>query len=850
MKINSWRIALLFILLGVSLLPALIVAQEGGVKVEGETNESDFPTVEKGLKNEKVASKTDDEVVERSEESIQSGGFSVKELKTIREKAQTLQFQAEVNKLMGIIINSLYSSKEVFLREVISNASDALDKIRHIGLTDSSQIGENTKYEIRVKADEKARTLTITDTGVGMTKEDLVNHLGTIAKSGTTEFLKNLKDTSNSNLIGQFGVGFYSVYLVADNVTVISKNNNDVQQVWQSDAQSTFTISEDPRGNTLGRGTSLVLHIKKGEEQFLQPATLSNLLKKYSEFINFPIFLWTEKDEEVEVPLTEEELEEKKKERDEKKEKEGEAEGEEGEEEPLPTTKKVREKIPQWELMNENKPIWSKNPKEVTDEEYNTFFKIVAKDTAAADPLKHIHFTAEGDVEFKCLLYIPGVMPSNQYDTTGNSIGRNIKLYVKRVFITDDFRDILPKYLAFLRGLVDADDLPLNVSREQLQEHRNLQVIKNKIVRKILAVLQEMADEDKEKYSEFYKLFSANVKLGVIEDAKNRQKLGKLLRFQSSKSEGKLISFAEYTDRMREGQKEIYYISGDSVEAVSTSPLLERLVKKGYEVLYMTEPIDEYTVSSMDRVDGKYQLRNVVKGVLDLGEDKEESKKTETEFNTLTTWLKKELGSKVELVRTTNRLVNFPTALVSNLFGLSPQMEKIMKAQAMADPNSRQMPPKRNLEINPKHPLIVELNKRVTEDESNPRAKELAQVLYQTAVLSSGYSIDDPQALASQIVKMMNSNLELDPNATAPEEVIEELPVAEKEEKEDDGKKKKKKKLPPNVKLDNPDYADFINFGDSEDAEEDVVSPPEPEIVTPPQDATPPQEEVPTKDEL
>jgi len=723
--------------------------------------------------NEKAGSKTDDEVIAREEEEIRSDGFSTKEIKQIREKAQTLQFQAEVNKLMGIIINSLYSSKEVFLREVISNASDALDKIRHISLGDRSQLDSGSKLEIRIKADRQARTLTITDSGVGMTKEELINNLGTIAKSGTTEFLKTLKDTQDSNLIGQFGVGFYSVYLVADNVTVITKSNNDAQYVWQSDAHSTFTISEDPRGDTLKRGTSIVLHIKEGEEEFLEQEKLATLVKKYSEFINFPIYLWTEKEQDVEVPLTEEELAVKRKERDEAAE-----EAEADEEQPdIETTKTVKEKVPQWEIMNETKPIWTKSPKEVTQEEYNAFFKVLAKDLGDKDPLAHVHFNAEGDVEFKSLLYIPAEVPSQQQqESLVQAMGRNIKLYVKRVFITDDFRDILPKYMSFIRGIVDADDLPLNVSREMLQEHRNLAIIKNKVIRRCLALFQDLADNDKEKYEKFYEVYHQNIKLGIVEDAKNRARLSKLLMFTSSKSNGKMIHLDEYMERMKSDQKEIYYLSGDSLDTIKASPLLERITKKGYEVLYMDKPIDEYAVSSIEKYDGKFQLRNVAKGNLDLGDDKEETKRLDEEFTPLTKWIKEQLSDKLEAVRVSVRLVEAPAALVSSLFGWSPQMEKIIRAQALADPVSKHFAPKKVLEINPRHPLIHELSRRVAEDSNDQGAKDLIEVLYQTSAMSSGFNLEDPVGFANQIVKLMNQNLNLDPNAKA---TVEDFPVEE-----------------------------------------------------------------------
>jgi len=398
------------------------------------------------------------------------------------------------------------------------------------------------------------------------------------------------------------------------------------------------------------------------------------------------------------------------------------------------------------------------------------------------DPLAHVHFNAEGDVEFKSLLYIPSEQATNQYqEGPGASIGRNIKLYVKRVFITDDFRDILPKYMGFIRGIVDADDLPLNVSREMLQEHRNLAIIKNKIIRRCLALFQDLADNEKEKYLKFYETYHQNIKLGIVEDTKNRARLSKLLMFPSSKSEGKNIHLDEYVTRMKSDQKEIYYLSGDSLDTIKNSPLLERIIRKGYEVLYMASPIDEYAVSSIEKFDGKYQLRNVAKGNLDLGDDKEESKRLDEEFSTLTKWFKDEFQDKLEAVRVSVRLVEAPAAMVSSLFGWSPQMEKIVRAQALSDPNAKHFSPKKVLELNPRHPLIVELNNRVSDHPKDQSTKDLAEVLYQTAAMSSGFNLEDPVSFANQIVRMMNQNLNLDPDAKA---TVEHFPDPETE-KED-----------------------------------------------------------------
>eukprot|EP01116_Phalansterium_solitarium_P013577 TRINITY_DN30971_c0_g1_i1.p1 TRINITY_DN30971_c0_g1~~TRINITY_DN30971_c0_g1_i1.p1 ORF type:complete len:810 (-),score=442.35 TRINITY_DN30971_c0_g1_i1:500-2929(-) len=786
----------------VAFVPALFC-----IAYAGETPEV-TGTVNQNL--ETVAGVTDSEVVNREAEAISPDGFSVKELQQLRAGAETHQFQTEVNNMMRIIINSLYSNNEIFLREVISNGSDALDKVRFLSLTDPTQLESGAKLEIKVKADATAKTLTISDTGVGMTKEELVKNLGTIAQSGTADFFKNVAKSAGgeNNLIGQFGVGFYSVYLVADRVTVASKSNNaDKQYVWQSDASGTFTVSEDPRGNTLGRGTSITLHIKEDHTDYLDEAKLKAIVSKYSQFINFPIYLWTSKEVDKEVPLTEEEIQaevEKAKaakaeaEEDEEDEDEEEVkledteEKEETEEDELaniPKTKSVKETVSEWELMNDTKPIWTRNSKDITDEEYNEFYKSFSKDST--DPLMKIHFVAEGEVEFKSLLYISGTPPSNLYDASTADAHKGIKLYVKRVFITDDFKEMLPKYLSFIKGVVDSDDLPLNVSREILQEHKILKVIRKKLVRKAIAMFQMLADEEnQEKFLEFYKQYATSVKLGVIEDPANRNRLSQLLRFWSSKT-GELTSLGDYVKRMKEGQTQIYYLAGESKDQVASSPLLERLVKKGYEVLYMIDPIDEYALGNLEKFDGKYPMTNIARENLKLDgekEDEEKDKKDKEEYKVLTKFIKSTLDGKVVNVVVTKRLTSSPSVLVSGQSGWTANMERIIKAQALADPKSAaNYAPRKILEINPRHPIVKELLRRVQEDEKGDEtAKDIVGLLYDTAALTSGFTLDDAPSFATRIVKMMSLGLNVDP--TAIEEEVEEEPAPEPEvvEAEDD----------------------------------------------------------------
>jgi len=785
------NIKLFLVLAFVCLYPAINHLVHG----KEEIQEHSVPTPDADLKAERVALKTDDNTVQREAEAINPDGFSVKELEILQKQAEKHEFQAEVNKLMNIIINSLYSQHEIFLRELISNASDALDKIRFLSLTNTSELDSGSKMEIKIKADKDKNTLTISDTGIGMTKDELIKNLGTIAQSGTTDFVKKFSGTGDNNLIGQFGVGFYSVFLVADTVTVTTKHNGDKQYVWQSDAHGSFTVSEDPRGDTLGRGTAITLHLKEDADDYLDQEKLKSLVTKYSEFINFPIYVWASHEEDREVPMTEEEIKEA--EEKEKKEKETEEEDEEevaldeekkdeeekeADEEAKPRTKTIKETVFQWELMNETKPLWTRSPKEITDEEYNAFYKAFTKETT--DPMMHIHFTGEGDVEFKSLLYIPSTPPSNMFDPKFLENSHRLKLYVKRVFITDEFKELLPKYLSFIQGIVDSDDLPLNVSREMLQEHKMLGVIKKKLIRKAIAMFQKMAEEeDNTKFKEFFTNYGVNIKLGVIEDTANRARLSKLLMFHSSKT-GDLTTLDEYVKRMKEDQKQIYYLPGENKESVEASPLLERLVKKGYEVLYMVDPIDEYCLGHLEKFDGKYKLTNISREGLKFDgeeEDQEKEKEQQEAFSVLTKFLKSNLSTRVEKVIVSNRLTNSPSALVSSQSGWTANMERILKAQALADPKQHKFnAPRKILEINPRHPLIKELLRLVTADENDQSAKDIAGLMYETAALQSGWTLDDTPDFATRIQRMMHKNLGLDPDAVPeeePEPVKEEKPV-------------------------------------------------------------------------
>ncbi|MCI4388822.1 hypothetical protein PGIGA_G00090400 [Pangasianodon gigas] len=748
-------------------------------------------TVEEDLGKSRDGSRTDDEVVQREEEAIQIDGLNAAQIKELREKSEKFAFQAEVNRMMKLIINSLYKNKEIFLRELISNASDALDKIRLLSLTNEDALAGNEELTVKIKSDKEKNMLHITDTGIGMTKEELVKNLGTIAKSGTSEFLNKMTEMqsegqSTSELIGQFGVGFYSAFLVADKVIVTSKHNNGTQHIWESDSNS-FSVIEDPRGDTLGRGTTITLVMKEEASDYLELETIKNLVKKYSQFINFPIYVWSSKTETVEEPIEEEEAEKEA----EKETSEDEAEVEEEEEDKdKPKTKKVEKTVWDWELMNDIKPIWQRPAKEVEEDEYKAFYKTFSRDSE--EPMSHIHFTAEGEVTFKSILFVPAAAPRGLFDEYGSKKNDFIKLFVRRVFITDDFHDMMPKYLNFIKGVVDSDDLPLNVSRETLQQHKLLKVIRKKLVRKTLDMIKKIAEEQ---YNDkFWKEFGTNIKLGVIEDHSNRTRLAKLLRFQTSHSESGLSSLEQYVERMKEKQDKIYFMAGTSRKEAESSPFVEKLLKKGYEVIYLTEPVDEYCIQALPEFDGK-RFQNVAKEGVKFDESekaKEKREALEKEFEPLTTWMKdKALKEKIEKAVLSQRLTSSPCALVASQYGWSGNMERIMKAQAYQTgkdiSTNYYATQKKTLEINPKHPLIKEMLKRVSTNEDDQTASDLAVVLFETATLRSGYQLADTKAYGDRIERMLRLSMNIDLDEQVEEEPEEEPEEpAEEEEAEDE----------------------------------------------------------------
>lgn len=719
-----------------------------------------------------------------------------------QDRGEPITFQAEVEKILHILVNSLYTNRDIFLRELISNGSDALDKIRVLYLTAPKQPlnkdGEAPSMDIRISFDKENKQLVIRDGGVGMTKDELSEHLGTLGTSGTKRFLEKFQEgggANTNNLIGQFGVGFYSVFLVGDRVQVASKSDaSDAQWVWESSGHGEFFLYEDPRGNTLGRGTEIRISVKPDAAEFLQADTIKKVVHQYSEFIDFPILV----QEEVKTKAA-------------KKSPLGEKASNDDEEEEEP--QEVTEL--KWTTVNENRPIWTRPTTEVTEEEYNKFYKALTNDYQS--PMYYSHFKVEGEVGFDSILFVPAEASMSIFAVEDAQYSNNIKLYVRRVFITDEFRDLLPRYLNFVKGIVDSNDLPLNVSREVLQESRILRVIKKKLVRKAINMFADIAAQDerlaakkaagentsagvasvagtklltKPTYINFWTEFGKHIRLGVMDDTNNRGRLVKLLRYKSSKSDNEYIGLQTYIDRMQPGQKGIYYLSGDSILKIEQSPMLEDAKQRGVEVLYMTDAIDEYVVAQVPDFAGKKLINLAVEGVqLDDTNphqriiDKKRQEKYEPFFNRLQSLFGMGEVRKIVL---TKRFTTEAFLLSSGENQMTARLANIMRGQAMGyDP----VPPKadRVLEVNYRHPLVDEMFKRFSLDEDDSVAKDLAWVLYDTANLQSEFPVSDVAGYAKRVNRLLRSSVDIDPGeallpADDNEYTIDEEELAEEEE--------------------------------------------------------------------
>ncbi|OHS99536.1 Hsp90 protein [Tritrichomonas foetus] len=712
--------------------------------------------------------------------------FTTDQIDLMQKNNEAHEYQADTNKVMGILIDNLYQNKDIFLRELISNANDALDKIRFQAIRDPSVLEDGPRnLEILIDVNEEQKTLSITDTGIGMTKEELIENLGRIAKSGTSEFQKMLQ-SGDTNLIGQFGVGFYSAFLVADKVTVISKSNNSTKQyIWMSDATSQFSVVEDPRGVTLGRGTSIILHLKDNCYGYVDRDRLISIIRHYSMFVDFPVKIWHFKDTYI--------TESKKESTEEKSDKEDvfdndndvvvEEESSSDEEEEdnkasksSQSKKKLNKKLNegeyetikrrtwQWIQINDKKPIWLRDPNEVSDSDYDEFFQIFYKEPKP--PLLHTHFKAEGRVIFNALFFIPSVPPPAE--KTFEQTTRNIRLYVKRILVADEWNDeILPTYLHFVKGVIDSNDLTLNVDRDRLIKLNTLKMIKRRVTSKVLNVLRNMFLNEPIKYADFYSKFSGNIKFGVVDDPANKQMLSKLLMFYTSYSPRKLTTLDDYVARMKKGQENIYWIGAASIDEAVRSPYMEDLLSQGYEVLFAIEPIDVHCFERMDEFDG-IPLSNPEKRETSQQDEKIQDVSgfniTQRTFNRYVRWFKRVIGDRVDNVILSKRLHTTPAICISTAYGYTASHERLMRAQTVHDSklDENLIMNHKILELNFEHPTIQDIFARIKKNQKDPEVIEDVRLLYDNALLAGGFTLTDSLNFTKRVFKMIGRSYGMD----------------------------------------------------------------------------------------
>jgi heat shock protein beta len=675
---------------------------------------------------------------------------------------------------MDMIVNSLYSNKDIFMRELVSNASDALDKARFLSIERPTVLSSNKRLEIRIKSDVPSKTLIIEDDGIGMTSKELIHNLGTIARSGTAKFVEALQDQSindNTNQIGQFGVGFYSVFLISDKVRVQSKHPDSIRQwIWESVAGShQFKVYRDELDD-IGRGTRITLTVKDEYKDYLDPTKIQGIIKQYSEFLTFPINLWLAED--VDKQTLDDAMTQKRQEFENRKAKDEARNPQKVE--PVFKTEWKRE----WKyaLINDRKPLWQRDPKGIADDEYNQFYKSSFKEFL--DPLAHSHFSVEGMYEFKGLIFIPGLAPFDFSRDTQNHT-KSIRLYVKRVFISDSFQEeLVPTWLSFIKCIVDSADLPLNVSREILQESRIVRTIRRQIVSRSLTMIKNL-QSDESKSKTFWESFGKNIKMGIVEDSSNRDELSRLCRFHTSHSSSletnktvdsyEVTTLASYLTRMKPEQAGIYYFATNNLKAAIKAPFVERLIKKDYEILLMNDPLDEYVVMNLARFkspdsDQEYTLIDVTRenaGIEDHAEARDEVIEEQKKFHQLCLFIKNVLGEKVEKVTLSTRLDSSPCVLVTSKFGWSANMEQIMKAQAGADARAYEyMRGRRSMEINPRNYINRNLLEEIKKNEDSEKARTAVEFMYQTALLTSGFELDDPQAFSTTIFSLLERSLD------------------------------------------------------------------------------------------